>query len=574
MKVIHTSRLSEVKSVFNSEADNVQYYNVLKNSNCLKFYNVELAKPIVRKSKGEIIWQSDTVLELKSLSELPENQRIKYGEHLEKFFKNFQTRVSRFSNISKDFAKNVMEIPDWNSVLVNEDQDYIVIVNWGFLEDKFNRKEGIIETLFPIPDQSILVRLINENDEPIVNQNIDLVISDTQRSDYTNSNGYARFGTLIRGKSFNIKFNHKASGKLYAFDFVCDGRQEYVVQIKEKVLIKIIVKDRNGSPLENTDFFVNTPILNDEKFNTRQLGHFKFNHKVSNDFFEIKDEENKILLREKIPFEDSTFIIECDDNQDSKEEAIGHIEYVEQKDDNVKFIFVNAFKKPLKGLSVDFNCKGNSYKRSTNNRGEVVLALNNDTSDQLDFSFRRYREFWDGSLDLSPGVNNYVIKSKPLFPWLWWLLILILFILLWCCAIGDCFCNELSNTNPNANNYSKPIQDDEDVLVSACDIQTNSGGHGITKTKHVLGDDSGEVELLYNMENIPDKLEVFYQGKLLTSTFEISGNKNGYVGGRLSSGPKARLRFKYNKDMDDFVTVVVTGYDENTSWEYLISCPK
>lgn len=574
MKVIHTSRLSEVKSVFNSEADNVQYYNVLNNSKCLKFYNVELAKPIIRKSKGEIIWQSDTVLELKKMSELPESQRIKYGESLEKFFKNFKDRVSRFSNISEGFVKNVMEIPDWNSVLVNEDQDYIIIVNWGFLEDKFNRKEGIIETLFPIPDQSILVKLINENNEPIINQNIDLASSDTERSDYTNSNGYARFGTLIRGKSFNIKLNHKASGKLYNFDFVCDGRQEYILQIKEKVVIKIIVKDRYGNPIENTDFFVNSSIIKNEKFNTKQLGHFKVNHKVFNDFFEIRDEEDNVLLREKVPFEDSTFIIDYDTTIDSNDELIEDDEPFVQKDDKVKFVFINAFKKPLKKLSVDFNFKGNSYSEVTNDNGEVELNLNYNSSEKIDLSFSRYREFWDSSIDLKPGTDRYIIKSKPLFPWLWWLLILVLLILLWCCAIGKCFCNEIGNTNSNANKYSRPIQDNEEVLTSACDVQTNSGGHGVTRTKHILGDNSGEVELLYNMDYIPDKLEVFYEGELLTSTFEITGNQNGFVGGKLSSGSRARLRFKYNYDIDDYVTVVVTGNEENTIWEYLISCPK
>lgn len=55
MKTIHTSSLNEIKSVFNSESDNEQYFKVLKNSNSAKLYNVELAQPIVRKTKASVI---------------------------------------------------------------------------------------------------------------------------------------------------------------------------------------------------------------------------------------------------------------------------------------------------------------------------------------------------------------------------------------------------------------------------------------------------------------------------------------------------------------------------------------
>lgn len=95
-----------------------------------------------------------------------------------------------------------------------------------------------------------------------------------------------------------------------------------------------------------------------------------------------------------------------------------------------------------------------------------------------------------------------------------------------------------------------------------------------TKTKHSLGENSGIVELIYNMKSIPDKLEVFYQDKLVVSTYDVKGNINGFVGGDLSTGPNGTLKFKYRKEKSDQVTVVVTGSNENTSWDYLISCPK
>lgn len=572
MRVIHTSKLSEVKSVFNSEADNVQYYNVLRNSNCIKFYNVELGKPVIRKSKGEILWQTDTNIEFKQLSDLQDDQRIKYGEYLEKFFENFKNKVNKFSNVSDDFARKVMEIPDWNSVLVNDIEDYIVIVNWGFLEDKFNRRAGIIETLFPIPDQSILVKLINEKEEPIANQKIILTLSDSERNDYTNTNGYARFGTLTRGKSFSLKLQNKETGSQKSFDFVCDGREEYVIKTKENVTIKIIAKDNQGNLLENKSFFISSSLVKNQEFNTKQLGHFRFNHKIIDDFFEIKDQEDKLVFREKIPHDDATFIIDYEEEQDVGDEQEAN--FTPQKDDQqpIKLIFLNAFNKPLKSFNVNFEFQNQTFNRTTDNNGELHLDLNVKEEEKLDFLFNRYNKLWNSSIQLNPENKFYIIKTKPIFPWLWWFLILLLIILLCCCTFCNCFCNDNNTKTQVVDNDQKTVK--EKVLISPCDVETVSGGHGVTKTNHVLGNKPGLVELMYNMESIPDKLEVYYQNELVISTYEINGNDNGFVGGNLSSGPTALLKFNYKKDIDDFVLVVVTGSNQETAWEYLISCPK
>jgi hypothetical protein len=570
MRVIHTSKLSEVKSVFNSEADNVQYYNVLKNSNCSKLYNVELARPVLRKAKGEIIWQTDSKIEFRKLSDLHEYQRIKYGEQLEIFFKNFKKKVNRFSNISDGFVNKVMEIPNWDSILVNENEEYILIVNWGFLEDKFNRRDGIIETLFPVPDQSILVKLINEKGEPLDNQKLILILSDSERIDYTNTNGYARFGTLTRGIGFTIKPQNKELGAIDSFDFVCDGRVEYLIQVKEHVDIKIIVKDNQGNLLKNRSFYVKSKDLINKEFNTKQLGNFKFNHKIYDEYFEIRDQEDKIVLKEKLPTEDATFIISCEDNSETIDDSVNIDFDQDAGKEKLTLIYLNAFNKPLKSLDIKFEYKNRTFNKITDHNGEIKLDLDVEENEKLSFLFNRYNTLWNNSIELSPHNNIYIIKSKPIFPWLWWLLLLVLFSLLICCAFGNCFCNSLSDKNNTVDNNSF----EEEVLLTPCDVETVSGGHGVTKTNHVLGDTSGYVDLLYNMENIPDKLEVYYQGKLVISTHEINGNRNGFVGGNLASGPTATLKFKYEKDNDDYVLVVVTGSEQDTAWEYLITCPK
>lgn len=105
-----------------------------------------------------------------------------------------------------------------------------------------------------------------------------------------------------------------------------------------------------------------------------------------------------------------------------------------------------------------------------------------------------------------------------------------------------------------------------------CDAETKSGGAGVTPTKHNVGTKSGRITLRFDMDNVPDLLEVFYEGKRIKSTFEYPGNRGGYVGGDFGN-KTGDLIFDYRHNKDDYVTVVVTGPD-NTSWRYTLGCPE
>lgn len=128
------------------------------------------------------------------------------------------------------------------------------------------------------------------------------------------------------------------------------------------------------------------------------------------------------------------------------------------------------------------------------------------------------------------------------------------------------------------NCYTVLIEDtieiDEDTLTATytCDDEARSGGDGVTTNKHTLGKNSGKVVLNFDMENVPDKLEVYYEGKLIASTTQIPGNENGYVGGENGAGCCNQLSFDYKFNKEDFCIVVVTGGD-STSWTYTLGCP-
>jgi hypothetical protein len=114
-----------------------------------------------------------------------------------------------------------------------------------------------------------------------------------------------------------------------------------------------------------------------------------------------------------------------------------------------------------------------------------------------------------------------------------------------------------SPLNGFPNNYSI-IRISEKV---PCNAKTISGGFGVTPTLHSVGSKSGTILLNYEMYSIPDKLEVFYEGKLLFST-------NGFVSGNKTES----ITYNYNKETE--IEVIVTGNDAGTAWEYTVNCPE
>src|SRR5690554_4497325 len=204
MKEVFNSSLADIKTVFNSESDNTQYYDRLKNANCHIIDNVELAKPFIKSNDASIIWKSESNLTFESFNNLSDDRQAEVSFRLTNFFENFKQTIGRFKSVSPDFANQLIQIPNKNSILVNTDTLYIVIVNWGFLEDSFDRKENIIKHLFSKSKSSILIRLLNKKGNPISNVNLKLDSKTTREFDKTDEQGRARFGTLEKGESFSI----------------------------------------------------------------------------------------------------------------------------------------------------------------------------------------------------------------------------------------------------------------------------------------------------------------------------------------------------------------------------------
>lgn len=95
-----------------------------------------------------------------------------------------------------------------------------------------------------------------------------------------------------------------------------------------------------------------------------------------------------------------------------------------------------------------------------------------------------------------------------------------------------------------------------------CDWSGDSGGEGVTRNKHYLGDKPGFVALNYQLFVRPDDIRVLYRGQQLAGT---GGPRSGRGG----------FGFDWNPVAGDYsVDVIVTGTQLGTRWNYAISCPR
>jgi hypothetical protein len=91
-----------------------------------------------------------------------------------------------------------------------------------------------------------------------------------------------------------------------------------------------------------------------------------------------------------------------------------------------------------------------------------------------------------------------------------------------------------------------------------CDASTQSGGEGVTRTVHELGQPSGTFNFTYEAYSVPDQFDVYYQGQLIFTT-----------GAPVSGGDTVPITYSGTATT---IEVVVTG-PAGTLWDYVVACP-
>jgi hypothetical protein len=95
-----------------------------------------------------------------------------------------------------------------------------------------------------------------------------------------------------------------------------------------------------------------------------------------------------------------------------------------------------------------------------------------------------------------------------------------------------------------------------------CNWSGDSGGEGVTRNRHYLGDKPGFVGINYNLYVKPDDIKVVYRGQVIAGT---GGPRSGRGG----------FGFEWRPVAGDYsVDVIVTGEMWGTRWTYAMVCPR
>ena len=139
-------------------------------------------------------------------------------------------------------------------------------------------------------------------------------------------------------------------------------------------------------------------------------------------------------------------------------------------------------------------------------------------------------------------------------------------------VVKGCLDSNYKEYNPNATVYDGSCRE---ILDNPCGTITNNGEEIVKSYNHYLGQNPGYVIIDYDMRSIPDKMEVFYNSKRVTSTFEVARNQNGFVGNDISpSQNQVDLCFEYDPSGGPtYCTVKMTATTSGTSWSYEVYCP-
>lgn len=111
--------------------------------------------------------------------------------------------------------------------------------------------------------------------------------------------------------------------------------------------------------------------------------------------------------------------------------------------------------------------------------------------------------------------------------------------------------------------------------VSDCTTSIE-GAYGITIRAFDLGNKAGSVCFAYDMFQIPDRLDIRYNGKWVASTGRLLDNTivipDCNISGGFVSGT-GKLCFNYDPNISRFAEVYISGCNVGTAWELRPNCP-
>lgn len=192
------------------------------------------------------------------------------------------------------------------------------------------------------------------------------------------------------------------------------------------------------------------------------------------------------------------------------------------------------------------------------------------------------------------GINNPLpqLQSGCNTRWLRWLLyllliLLLLYLLATCTQIGkNLYCKfdnwrikrEIVKTEAEIDSLHQRIQQTLPVAEPCGTKIDKNGTTELWEANYNIGTQDGTVAIFFNAVDIPDRLEVIYDGKLVAQTNDNSLNGYPELKGKGFQQDSITLFYSYKYDKTkptELLLRVIPNKDDNrTEWHIDLSCPR
>jgi len=352
--------------------------------------------------------------------------------------------------------------------------------------------------------------------------------------------------------------------------FVSEENAEYRLTQLRKISLTFRIINQQKIPLSQKDWTFGYAGGSPITLTSDENGEFRVRIPDIGYAYAISNSNNKLIYSGQSGQVDETIEIILDEDRVNTEAQTPEVPIISPSEDSILPFTLQYVEKGGRGIAnMPFELDdGSSGKQNfvTDAEGKVLMpSLIANLNYRTKFRYSNRDLAFDFVNPSGSMGHKFLLREK--IPWLWWLLCaLLLALLLWCLLGTPCWC-DLFRSSEQSEVVIPAIN------VQPCNQQIASGGAGITENVHELGNEPGLVILNYDMANVPDFLQIFYNGNVVTSTQEIGGNEDGFVGGNNAAGQSGQISFYYDAKGSSQCLVRVTGPD-STQWQYLLGCPQ
>jgi len=263
-QLITTTSVENIRPVFAQGAgENIKRYNQLKKLYAQgKEYRV-FAEPIPA-GTGAIGWHTEykgTPVPYAQLSQSEKDSAkgiLKFRVNLlyKKAIKIITQAKGTTAEILDLFEviDSCIEIPDYADIYkitdTNGNSDF-VLIRWGFTADDFSAKDKLIQKLFPVKVDTIVIKALNQKNEPVKKENLDITYNNKTLTLKTDENGSVFIDDIPFLTAFSVNKTGENAESL--LQYTCNGSDEYIYKtgIATKNMM-VFIYDEDKIPMPQT----------------------------------------------------------------------------------------------------------------------------------------------------------------------------------------------------------------------------------------------------------------------------------------------------------------------------------